>query len=253
MALRQFMRSIILGIKMPELSKDSERAIRAFGHYLCAPQREIEFWINQWKLSTLTKTEPKQDEMKASENKFLKVAEGVVLTATIEPVIVALDKYFEAANHVAYVSSGLRNPTSQLNAIRKYLRVNGLDQKYPIAMACMVEERITWGGRDLYAWQPAWSKLLNIGVIINPPMKAEVLFDYYHPKDPKTNRKGKMINGSPHFVGKAFDIGGKMGEDVTIKDELPIIERAFKDRVPGMVGYLPEHGNNCIHVDCVKV
>lgn len=191
--------------------------------------------------------------MKATENKWLKVNDGVVLTPIIEPVIIALDKEFEKANQVAYVSSGLRNPLSQLNAIRKYLRVNGLDKKYPIAMGCMVDERITWGGRDLYAWQPAWSKLLNIGVIINPPMEAEVLFDYYHPNDPKTNRKGRMIKGSPHFLGKAFDIGGKLGEDVTIKDELPIIEEAFKKGIPGMAGYLAEHSNNAIHVDCYKI
>lgn len=191
--------------------------------------------------------------MKATENKFLKVNEGVVLTPIIEPVIIALDKEFEAAGQVAYVSSGLRNPLSQLNTIRKYLRVKGLDKKYPIAMSCMVDERIDYAGRNMYAWQPAWSKLLNLGVIINPPMRAEVLFDYYHPKDPNTNRKGRMINGSPHFNGTAFDIGGKLGEDVTIQDELPVVEKAFKKGIPGMKGYLPEHSNNCIHIDCVKI
>lgn len=191
--------------------------------------------------------------MKATENKWLKVNEGVVLTPIIEPVIISLDKEFEKAGQVAYVSSGLRNPLSQLNTIRKYLRVKGLDQKYPIAMACMVEERIDWGGKNMYAWQPAWSKLLNLGVIINPPMRAEVLFDYYHPKDPNTNRKGRMINGSPHFRGTAFDIGGKLGDDVTIQDELPIVMAAFKKGIPGMVNVLPEHNNNAIHIDCCKV
>lgn len=191
--------------------------------------------------------------MRALDNKFLTVKEGVVLTPIIEPVIVALDKYFEAANQKAYVSSGLRNPLSQLNTIRKYIRLKGLDLKYPVAMACMVEERIDWGGRNLYAWQPAWSKLLNLGVIINPPMRAEVLFDYFHPQDPKTNRKGRMINPSPHFRGTAFDIGGRMGDDSTIKDELPIVMKAFKEGVKGMVNVLPEHNNNCIHVDVKKI
>lgn len=191
--------------------------------------------------------------MTAYQNEFLKVAEGVVLTRAIEPVIVALDKYFKEANHVSYVSSGLRNPTEQLNTIRKYLRINGLDRKYPDAMACMIEEKMLFEKQEVYKWQPGWSALLNKGVIINPPTRAKVLFDYFHPSDPKTNRKGRMINGSPHFKGTAFDIGGKLGTDVTINDELPIVAKAFKAGVPGMIGFLPEHSNNCIHIDCFKI
>ena len=40
--------------------------------------------------------------MKATENKWLKVNEGVVLTSTIEPVIIALDKEFEKAERYLF-------------------------------------------------------------------------------------------------------------------------------------------------------
>jgi hypothetical protein len=183
--------------------------------------------------------------MKALENKFLIVRSGVKLTPIIEPVICALDKYFEAINKKALVTSGERNPADQLQIIRGYLLNKGLKDQFHEAFSKGVDDKVvteTYG--EIYTWQLGWSKLLNIGVIINPPKQAACLLDYLRNG---VNKKGLIINGSPHFRGTAFDIGGN---DNGISDELPAIQKALADKLPGLVGHLPERENNAIHCDC---
>lgn len=188
--------------------------------------------------------------MKAYSNKWLTVSSNVILTETCDPVIVALDSHFESARVKARVTSCLRTPDSQLAIIRNYMRSKGLDEKYPVGMSCGIDEVIRWNNPDsgqleeVYGWQPAWSKLLNIGVIINPPLPARVLMDYYRRGD---NRKGAIIQPSPHFRGTAFDIGGAANG---IDDELTVVAAAYKLGVKGFINYLPEHDNNAIHCDC---
>jgi hypothetical protein len=75
---------------------------------------------------------------RATENKFLIVNKGVVLTPRIERAIVVADKYFEEANHVAYVTAGLRDKDDQLRIIRGYLKSKGLEQAYPEAFLMML-------------------------------------------------------------------------------------------------------------------
>jgi len=185
--------------------------------------------------------------MKAADNVFLIVKPGVVLTPVIEPVICKLELYFREANLKAYVTSGLRDAHDQLRIIKKYLLVKGLDKLYPEAMACKhpIEK-----DRGYYVWQLAWSHLLNVGVIINPPLAAECLMDYY--RNGK-NRKGHTINQTPHANGVCFDIGGAGGDDATINDELVVMTKAIKAGVKGLINILPEHNNNAIHCDCVRI
>jgi hypothetical protein len=186
--------------------------------------------------------------MKASLNKYLIVNKGVILTPIIEPVIYKLDLFFHKANLKARVTSGLRDAHGQLAVIKRYLLANGLDKEYPDAILLTgPTEKIA----NQYVWQMAWSHLLSIGVIINPPLAAKVLMDY---KDPRTgkNRIGDLINQTPHARGTCFDIGGAGGDDSSIKDELEVVKEAF-GKIPGFVNYLPEHANNAIHCDCKLV
>lgn len=186
--------------------------------------------------------------MTAKENKFLKVAPGVILTPIIEPVIISLDKYFEASKKIAWVTSGLRDAEKQLEIIRSYVERRNLRKDYEDTFGCQVHDTITWGGKKVYAWQPGWSALLNEGVIVNPPLKAQCLFDYI--RNGK-NKKGEFINQSPHFNGTAFDIGG--GSLEGINDELVIVKKALNDKLPGLKSILAEHANNAIHCDCLLV
>lgn len=175
-------------------------------------------------------------------NKFLTAGNGVKMTPKAEKVIIALDPYFEKANLKARVTRVLSTPEDQLQIIRRYLIGKNLDGKYPKAMTCGLMDK-----RDgYYVWQMPWSHLLNVGIIINPPLAAKCLMDYFRGG---VNKRGQTINQTPHVRGDCFDIGGAGGEDATIQDELLVINQAQKDKLPGIKFVLPEHGNNCIHID----
>ena len=182
-------------------------------------------------------------------NKWLIVNVGVRLTDTIMPVIIAMDKYFEEEGIRAHVTSGERTSQDQLDIIRKYSKRYEVDKEFPEILTCGVNDTIDFGEQNgkRFTWQRAWSRLLNIGVIINPPRPAKPLFDYFRNG---VNKKGIIINYSPHFFGKAFDIGG--GVDHDIANELRVVEIVFKDKkIAGFKGYLPERKNNCVHIDVV--
>lgn len=188
--------------------------------------------------------------MNVSENKFLTVNVGVRLTADIIPVICGLDQYFKEANLKACVTSGERNSQDQLDIIRKYCKRYGVDKEFPEITHCSLTDKIDFGnGVKIFTWQRAWSRLLNTNVIVNPPFPAKVLFDYF--RDGSTeNKKGVEVGYSPHFYGKAFDIGGGVDHDIT--NELAVIEKAVKEKkIPGLKGFLKERKNNCVHVDVV--
>ena len=188
--------------------------------------------------------------MKSYNNQFLTVdSERVVLTNSVDPVIHALDSYFKGAGLTARVTRALTDPKGQLRVIKQYIRAKGLDRRFNSLIECEDVNELTDDGR-YFIWQEGWSRLLNLGVIINPPVRAMVLMDYFGPHGNGANRKGTYINSTPHTQGNCFDIGGRGGLDHTIKDELVIIQKAYKDKLPGMVSYLAEHNNNCIHVNC---
>lgn len=43
---------------MPATSEETERAIRAFAYYHNVDQESTEFWLKQWRLSTIPKNKP---------------------------------------------------------------------------------------------------------------------------------------------------------------------------------------------------
>jgi hypothetical protein len=171
--------------------------------------------------------------MKAAyKNKYLIVPEKVVLTDELDKKLTELDIYFK--DHPETVTSGLRTVEDQLRIIRKYLKVKGLDKKYPDTFVCDANEKYT--DKNEFIWQMAWSNLLYVGVIVNPPYPATCLMDYFRGG---INKKGLQIGQSPHTRGKAFDLSGL--------DSEPIVHRL---RSEGKVrGYLIERENNCLHVD----
>lgn len=186
--------------------------------------------------------------MDATKNTHLIVKPKVVLTPIIIPVIVALDTYFRKHDIKAFVTSGLRSPEDQLEIIRNQIRARGLDKLFP-EVFLGINEKVKYYDKTVYAWQLAWSKLLNLGFVVNPPYTAECLLDYYRPGS-SDNRKGKFIGQSPHATGSAFDIGGGPNG---INDELIPVREAVNDKLPGLKGFLAEHGNNAIHCDCTKI
>ena len=180
--------------------------------------------------------------MSYKDNKWLMVNQNVRMTPIIEPVIIGMDKLFERFKLIAYVTSGERSSEDQLNTIIKYCKRYKIDAEFPEVLTCKFNDKVG----DLYVWQKAWSRLLNKGVIINPPMPAKCLFDYFRNG---SNKKGQLIGHSPHYFKRAFDIGGGLDHDIS--NELEVVKTALAEHLPGMVGYLPERKNNCVHIDCL--
>jgi hypothetical protein len=170
--------------------------------------------------------------MSAYNNKNLIVHKGIVLNADLDGVLSDIDSYWEGRKEK--VTSAIRTIDDQLRIIRDYMVDHGLDKKYPDAMTCDV--RAKFPNMNFYKWQMPWSTLLNIGVIINPPIAAKCLLDYWKNG---VNKKDTLIGQSPHTKGKSFDISGL--------DSLDIIKRLLADKK--IKGYLIERKNNCIHID----
>lgn len=181
--------------------------------------------------------------MRSHDNKWLVVNKGVILTEHIDPVIFALDAYFKTANLKSFVTSGLRTPEDQIRIIRNAIINNRLADQYDSVFDDLNGKTI-FEGEEVYNWQPGWSKLLNIGFIVNPPYAAKCLMDYYRPGSSE-NKKGQIIGQSPHTRGTAFDIGGGPNG---LSDEIGII-KSSTSHITGLKGYLLERNNNCLHVD----
>lgn len=180
------------------------------------------------------------------QNKFLRVKKGVILTPRIDVVIYSLEAYFKAVNLVSYVTSGLRDAAGQLRIIRTALINKNLASEYQDVFEEDIHTKIIYNNEEVYSWQPGWSKLLNVGYIVNPPLPAKVLMDYFRPGSSE-NKKGKIIDESPHADGGAFDIGGGVNGVI---DEVKVVQTAIKQGMPGIKSYLIERNNNCLHIDC---
>lgn len=183
----------------------------------------------------------------SDKNTNLLVREGVVLNPLLDKVAVKLDRFFAAANHYAYVTSGIRTAEDQLRIIKGYIERKKIVDEF--IENATVDSMVQYEGKDIYSWQLGWSKLLNRGVIINPPLAAEVLLDYTNSRG--ENRKGSIIQPSAHFRGTCLDIGGGSN---TIGDETAIVQEAIDSKqILEIVSTVPERENNCLHLNLREV
>ena len=164
-----------------------------------------------------------------------------------------MDKFFEG--EPSEITSGLRTEHSQLAIIMQKLArhgkdhefvefVNGVESHWPIDKTVHLSDI----GRDLFWWQRAWSRLLNIGEIINPPIPAEVIFDY---TNDGRNKKGEIIQLSNHQHGLALDVGG--GSDLKAKAKCVLAAVNSGECFIKPNGYRIERVNNAVHVDTIQI
>lgn len=192
-------------------------------------------------------------------NKYLKVDKDVVITPECGKVIYELDPYF--INEPSIVSSCLRTRESQFEIIRKKaveLKIDKLynefqlaiDLKIPLNEKIKLDDYKNNRHGEYYYWQWTWSKELNLGAIINPPHTAEVLLAQF-----RLNKQGKLelykpagriIQESPHFSGKSFDIRGEGKPD----KKHSVIMNA-KGKGIAIKTAVIEWQNNCCHVDII--
>lgn len=170
---------------------------------------------------------PNKDDFEFQGRKYRKI----ILNERLNSTLCAIDKYWAPKSEV--VTSGVRAPKDSLRIIRNYLIQKNLFNTYPEAMTCAIDDKKEDG---TYVWQMAWSNLLNLKVIINPPLPAVCLMDYF--RNGK-NKKGKLIGQSPHVRGTSFDLSGL--------DSHTIVKRLVEDKM--IRGYLVERENNCLHID----
>lgn len=190
------------------------------------------------------------DQLKASSNKFLRVRPDVVLTEITEPVVCALDPFFGEKEHYGWVTSGKRDVEKQLAIIKNYAHLKTVDKEFPDVLGVGLYDKVTYGPKEMevFAWQPAWSRLLQDGVMISPPITCAALFDYVHPTKGLITA-GTVRPASEHFCEgpiHCFDIGGASG----LKEEIIIVTGA-KQQIPAIVDFLIEHENDALHIRCV--
>lgn len=186
--------------------------------------------------------------------KWLFLSPGVELTATTKRSIEALDPYFDGEPSV--VTSALRTTVNQLGVIAQKVERHGIAKDFTewrqgISEKWTVGQKINLSGVGMvYWWQPAWSKLLNIGDVVNPPLPACVLMDYWRPGDPHDdahNKNGQEIGVSNHMRGGSYDIGG--GEKKNLIEKAKRVMQAKQEGKAFISSYLIEHINNAVHVD----
>lgn len=190
-----------------------------------------------------------------STNKWLKVNPEVVLTPTLSRTILLLESHF--TYNLAFVTSGKRSNYDQLRIIKDYAKRKAIENLFPEFLesySSPIEKKVVVEGfGEIYWWQRVWSKLLNLGIIINPPLAAMVLFDYFRPGNP-VNQKGTIKGGgvNPHVTGYSFDVSaGK--EKLRVVAE--IVGYAKEEGKAFIKDYLVEAGpeQSAVHIDCLPL
>ena len=102
--------------------------------------------------------------------KWISLADGVVLTPTIERTLVQVDPIFEG--EPSSVTSGQRTAEKQLSIIVEKAKRHGIEDLFPEFNAGLLSAKVVVEDVEIYSWQRAWSKLLSIGDIVNPPLAA---------------------------------------------------------------------------------
>lgn len=169
--------------------------------------------------------------MLSENNKYLKVKEKVVLTELLDNAIFKLDNYFK--DYPRYVTSGLRSKSAQMRIILEKAKFK--------SMHCLFDERdYDLKVSDIYIWQSTWSRLLDMGYIINPPNTAKYIGD-------NLKYKGRVIQVSTHIEpGNAFDIGASKGIEM---DTVQGIINYAMTKEQCIKSFKTEDVNNCFHIN----
>lgn len=177
----------------------------------------------------------------------LKFNDGFISNDHIDQVLLQLDYFISRSQYrdmILRITSGVRTPDSQLRVIKGYAGTKQVFYASEISDDVNLKINIPNVGL-VYTWQRTWSKLLNLGIIVNPPIDAICIDDYYKVINGlRVNRKGILIPSSPHIKGKAFDVSGYLGMDVTFA----LLDTAMKSGV-GIINIVSERENNCQHCD----
>ncbi|MEK6744279.1 MAG: hypothetical protein AABZ15_11735 [Nitrospirota bacterium] len=156
--------------------------------------------------------------------------------AKIEPFTTGLD---------LRVTRGHSTPLSQLSTIAKLAKEYKVS--FPEFSQDNVDEMVEVPGVGLvYRWQRTHSRLLHIGVIVNPPRTCTILESYVRPTGEEM--LGKLMDPSPHITSDPIDFSQKVNGVPNIKLAARILTRA-KAAGAGIKYVKIENVNGCCHCD----
>lgn len=159
--------------------------------------------------------------------------------ARIEPFTTGLD---------LLVTRGHATPLAQLTTIARFARIHGV--KFPEFKPLNVDEMIEIPGVGLvYRWQRTHSRLLHLGVIVNPPRTCTILESYVRATGEQM--LGKLMDPSPHITGDPIDFSQKVNGIANITLCANILGRARQAGV-GIKHIKIERVNGCCHCDLEK-
>lgn len=176
-------------------------------------------------------------------------AEGVRRSPAVARSAEILDAFFDGEPSI--ITSGLRTPSDQLLIILDKVKRHSIQDEFPEITNypdLNTDRRVEVDGKLFFWWQRSWSRLLSLGDIVNPPVPAEVLFDYFRPGS-QDNKKGQIVGISPHQRGLAYDIGG----GTNLMEKAKRIMRAKQEGTCFLTSFLVERVNNAIHCDCQQI
>ena len=180
---------------------------------------------------------------------MIEIKKGAVLDANQKKIIARIEKF--CGKNRLKVTRGHSMPQEQLAIIERFGNDHG----------CIFPEFVSNGPVDLkvvlaglglvYHWQRTWSRLLHMGVVVNPPLSAPCLDDYTRPSG--ENMKGKLIDESAHISGQKngcwpMDFSCKVNGVPNFGLVTVILEKA-KAGGAGIQDIRVEHGNGCVHAN----
>ncbi len=191
-------------------------------------------------------------ELKSSQNKWLTVKPGVIITALADEVISKLDPVFAKYKMERVITSGRRDQSKQLQLIIN----EAVRRKLPVPFTKDDYGKKLPGG--IYVWQTVWSEVLTFGYMVSPPFNANCLEDYQRPSTGGGHtliKEGTLRWASGHFYND-FDISGWRGnqseaQKKSIDDEMRPMKEALRMNI-GIVNVLPEKANGAVHVSLAR-
>lgn len=186
---------------------------------------------------------------------MIRIKPGADLDDKQKRVIARIQPFTASAAVTLTVTRGHDSPLGQLATIEDYARRHDC-LFLEFRPGELYEKHTVWldgKQKEVYLWQQTWSMLLHKGVIINPPLAAECLFDYFAPG---RNKKGEIILPSPHILSDPLDFSGRVDrhmktERVDIALVAAILTKA-KNAGAGIRAIKPEPANVCVHIDLEK-
>lgn len=168
------------------------------------------------------------------------IARGVILNDRLKQVVAQIGRFPDS--ETLTVTSGVRGPEKQLSIIGKFAAIKGV--KFSEYLVGNIYDKVTLAGvGEVYRWQQTWSRLLALGVIVNPPVAAACLEDYTHPSKGLV-KAGTLIQASPHTRGTALDFSGANNIDRVVA-----VLSTAKAGGAEIKNILIERENDCVHVD----